>query len=82
MSNFIETTEIDYEKLFNIFNNIDKTNCKYKNFKMKNPNKKINLNMNINIKKENFLGNKIPVYYTNLVRNLKYKFNFKNDSCI
>ena len=34
MSNFIETTEIDYEKLFTIFNNIDKTNSKYKNFKM------------------------------------------------
>ena len=78
MSNFIETTEIDYEKLFTIFNNIDKTNSKYKNFKMKNPNKKINLNMNINIKKENFLGNKIPVFYTNLIKILKKKINFKS----
>ena len=80
MSNFIETTEIDYEKLFTIFNNIDKTNSKYKNFKMKNPNKKINLNMNINIKKENFLGNKIPVFYTNLIKIIKKKINFQNDS--
>ena len=80
MSNFIETTEIDYEKLFTIFNNIDKTNSKYKNLKTKNPNKKINLNMNINIKKENFLGNKIPVFYTNLIKILKKKINFQNDS--
>jgi len=81
MTNFIETNEIDYEKLFSIFNNIDKSNCKFKNFKMKNSNKKINLNINLNIKKENFLGNKLPANYTNLLKILK-KINFKNTSCI
>ena len=77
MSNFIETNEIDYEKMFSIFSNIDKSNSKFKNFKMRNSNKKINLNMNLNIKKENFFFNKLPVSYTNLLKILK-KLNFKN----